>query len=162
MWPRPPFLLDGGVRIIEAGDVPSSPYFGNRPGLELEADHRRHARRTPYATSSKETTCRPAVVAANWRLAGEFRWAHGFAGQSAGEQISWTGLRPWCGTRPARHVPCICQSALGNPVSRPDPAASHSTPNLTAPVGHAPNVPGVCASPVRERILPCPIPPSSL
>ena len=47
---------------------------------------------------------------------------------------------------------------------RPGTTASHSTPSLTAPLCHWPPANPTCpptrASPVRERLSPCPIPPS--
>ena len=54
--------------------------------------------------------------------------------------------------------------ALGGAVqARPGPTASHSTPSLTAPVRHCTRQPTqrprkLAPSPVRERLLPCPIP----
>ena len=76
-----------------------------------------------------------------------------------GEQIvQTTGLRPGrtahpLGTPP--HPASATALALGNPVqSRPDPAASHSTPNLTAPVRQCPQRP-LQLAPVRSASASC-------
>ena len=51
--------------------------------------------------------------------------------------------------------------ALGNPVrSCPGPIPRPATPSLTAHVATDPTSPPTRTSPVRERVLPCPIPPS--
>ena len=66
-------------------------------------------------------------------------------------------------TRSARRLTLASSQALalgGAVQPRPGPAASHGTPSLTAPSATDPTSPQTRASPVRERLLPCPIPPS--
>ena len=140
--------------------------------LELEADHRRHAevenaiRDLKYGVGLNHMPS--GRFAANGAWLAVQVMAHNLARWTAriglGEQIVTTktlrrrGLRPGrtahpLGTPP--HPASATALALGNPVqSRPDPAASHSTPNLTAPVRQCPQRP-LQLAPVRSASASC-------
>ena len=152
--------------------------------LELEADHRRHAEVENAIRDLKYGVGLNHMPSVRFAANGEAVqvMAHNLARWTAriglGEQIVTTKtLRrrvfALSGrlTRSARRLnPASATAlALGNPVqSRPGPVASHSTPGLTVPVRQWLNVPAhrtspqTRASPVRERLLPCPLPAISL
>ena len=139
--------------------------------LELEADHRRHAevenaiRDLKYGVGLNHMPS--GRFAANGAWLAVQVMAHNLARWTAriglGEQIVTTKtLRrrvfALAGrlTRSARRLTASATAlALGNPVqSRPDPAASHSTPNLTAPVRQCPQRP-LQLAPVRSASASC-------
>ena len=150
--------------------------------LELEADHRRHAeienaiRDLKYGVGLNHLPS--GRFAANGAWLAVQVMAHNLARWTAriglGQQIVTTKtLRrrvfALAGriTRSARRLTLHLPRRWpweGAVQPRPGPAASHSTPSLTAPSATDPPAnptsPQTRASPVRERLLPCPIPPS--
>ena len=151
--------------------------------LELEADHRRHAeienaiRDLKYGVGLNHMPS--GRFAANGAWLAVQVMAHNLARWTAriglGEQLvttktlrrrvfSLAGRITRSARRLTLHLPR--RWPWGGAVQpRPSPAASHSTPSLTAPSATDPssgqlNAPQTHASPVRERLLPCPIPPS--
>ena len=152
--------------------------------LELEADHRRHAEienahtRPQVRRGAEPISPRAASPPTAAWLAVQVM-AHNLARWTArvglGQQIVTTKtLRRWVFalagriTRSARRLTPASSPALalgGAVQPRPGPTASHSTPSLngarpaTDPPAN-PTSPQTRASPVRERLLPCPIPPS--
>ena len=151
--------------------------------LELEADHRRHAeienaiRDLKYGVGLNHLPSERFAANATW-LAVQVM-AHNLARWTAriglGEQIVTTktlrrrffalaGRLTRSARRLTLHLPR--RWPWETPVQpRPGPAASHSTPGLTAPSATDPppdnrTSPQTHSIPVRERLLPCPILPS--